>query len=227
MVVKIKRQKDAKSKAYWQLFEYNAVGNTTVAAVLDSLNYNDDLYDINGNYAPRIRWECSCMQKMCGACAMVINGRPALACNTFLEQLKGKELVLEPLSKFPVVADLITDRSIIDDNLRKVQLYIGETDNSDNSLYELQYSAAKCLKCGLCLEVCPNYIKGDNFFGALFADNMFLVYSRSKDRKKELKKEYAKHFLAGCSKALSCESICPMGISTLSSIFEMARYKGK
>ncbi len=227
MVVKIKRQKNRDSKAYWQYFEYSGDVNTTVAAVLDFLNYSDDLYDIDGNYAPRIRWECSCLQKVCGACAMVINGKPSLACNTFLDKMKGKELVLEPLSKFPVVADLITDRSIIDNNLRQVQLYIGERDENDGGLYELQYTAAKCLKCGLCLEICPNYIKGDNFFGALFANDTFLTHSLSKNRKKELKREYTKHFSSGCSKALSCESICPTGISTLSSIFSMEHSKRK
>lgn len=158
---------------------------------------------------------------------MVINGRPSLACNTFPDKMKGKELVLEPLSKFPVVADLITDRSIIDNNLRQVRLYIGERDKNDRGLYELQYTAAKCLKCGLCLEICPNYGKGDNFFGALFANDTFLTHSLSENRKKDLKREYSKHFLAGCSKALSCESVCPTGISTLSSIFSLAHSKSK
>ena len=113
MIVKIKRQRNSDSQAYWQSFRYDGPKHVTVSSVLDALNYTDDLFDIDGKPAARIRWECSCMQAVCGGCAMVINGVPALACATFADEVKGKERVLEPLSKFPVVADLIVDRSII------------------------------------------------------------------------------------------------------------------
>lgn len=223
MIIKIKRQKDCKSEPYWQSFQYDGSLDTTVAALLDDLNYIDDLFDLEGNPAPRIRWECSCMQKLCGACAMIINGAPALACNTFLRDLKEGELILEPLTKFPVIADLIVDRSIIEESLKKAEVYQGNFCKSSPKEYAQQYSTAKCLKCGLCLEVCPNYQKGEHFYGALFANNVYLVYSQSKDRKKALKQKYASNFASGCSKALSCEKVCPMGISTLSSMLKMNR----
>lgn len=226
MLVQIKRQKDSGSSPYWQSFRYDGTLDTTVAALLDHLNYTDDLYDTKGNPAPRIRWECSCMQKLCGACAMVINGIPALACNTFLRDLKSEKLVLEPLSKFPVTADLITDRSIIEENLRKAEVYLGVFSKSSQKEYADQYSTAKCLKCGLCLEVCPNYGRGENFFGALFANNIYLVHSQSKNRKKELKKRYDENFAAGCSKSLACERVCPAGIATLSSMLKMNKFRG-
>lgn len=68
--------------------------------------------------------------KMCGACAMVINGVPRLACSAFLRDIKGDELTLEPLSKFPVIDDLIVDRSIIESNLHRARAYLGEYKNS-------------------------------------------------------------------------------------------------
>ncbi|MDO4740262.1 MAG: 2Fe-2S iron-sulfur cluster-binding protein [Eubacteriales bacterium] len=221
MIVKIKRQADAGSAPYWQSFAYEGKPDATVAAVLDALNYTDDLFDIDGRSAPRIRWECSCMQKICGACGMLINGRPALACATFLRDCKGKELVLEPLSKFPVVADLIVDKSVIDESLRRAGVYQGEYAGAREAEYPQQYSVAKCLKCGLCLEVCPNYIRGENFFGAVFANDVYLAHSQSADRTRELSREYAEHFAKGCSKALSCQSVCPAGISTLTSILRL------
>lgn len=221
MIVKIKRCAGADSESYWQSFEYEGSPEKTVAALLDELNYTDDLFDIHGNPAPRIQWECSCMQKMCGACAMIINGVPALACSVFLRDLKGDELVLEPLSKFPVVADLIVDRSIIEENLRRAEMYLGEYKGSDKKEYEHSYSVAKCLKCGLCLEVCPNYSRGQNFFGALFANDAYLLNSMSVDRKIIIKKQYNEHFAKGCSKSLSCQKICPIKMPTLSSIMKM------
>lgn len=223
MIVKIKRQSNFESEAYWQSFRYDGPEHVTVSAVLDALNYTDDLFDVDGKPATRIRWECSCMQAVCGGCAMVINGVPALACATFADQVKGEELVLEPLSKFPVVADLIVDRSMIYENLIKAKAYLENIAENGKRRNEQQYSVAKCLKCGLCLEVCPNYHPGAAFFGAVFANESYLISSQSENASGNIVKEYKEHFGAGCSKALSCQVVCPAGIETLTSIMRMNR----
>ena len=223
MIVKIKRQKSPDTPYYWQSFEYNGSKRVTVSAVLDALNYTDDLFDINGNPSPRIRWECSCMQAVCGGCAMVINGVPALACATYVDKVKGEELVLEPLSKFPVIADLVVDRAVIYENLNKAKAYLESVAKSDEKNHGQQYSVAKCLKCGLCLEVCPNYHPGGEFYGAVLANESYLLATQSTDEKAQIVEEYKKHFGAGCSKALSCQKVCPVGIETLTSIMRMNR----
>ena len=223
MIVTIKRRYAPDAEPYWQSFTYNGPAHVTVSAVLDALNYTDDLFDTEGNPASRIRWECSCMQAVCGGCAMVINGVPALACATFADEVKGDTLILEPLSKFPVVADLIVDRSIIYDNLTAAKAYLETLAASDKRQHAHQYSVAKCLKCGLCLEVCPNYRPGGEFYGAVLANESYLIASQSADKKPPIVKEYRTHFGAGCSKALSCQSICPAGIETITSILKMNR----
>ena len=163
------------------------------------------------------------MQAVCGGCAMVINGVPALACATFADASKGEELVLEPLSKFPVVADLIVDRSIIYENLISAKAYLDSAVKNDARQHPQQYSVSKCLKCGLCLEVCPNYHPGGDFFGAVLANESYLIASQTADKKAPVIGEYKTHFGAGCSKALSCQSVCPMKIETLTSIMRMNR----
>ena len=223
MIVKIKRQSASDAPSYWQSFEYNGGDRVTVSAILDALNYTDDLIDTEGNPAPRIRWECSCMQAICGGCAMVINGVPALACTTFADKVKSDELVLEPLSKFPVVADLIVDRSIIHKNLTEAKAFLENAAVSDKKQHDQQYSVAKCLKCGLCLEVCPNYRSGGDFYGAVFANESYLIAGQSADKKPPIVKEYKEHFGAGCSKAFSCQRVCPVGIETLTSVLRMNR----
>jgi succinate dehydrogenase / fumarate reductase iron-sulfur subunit len=153
------------------------------------------------------------MQAVCGGCAMVINGVPALACATFADEVKGRELVLEPLSKFPVVADLMVDRSIIYENLISAKANLDSVAKNDARHHEQQYSVAKCLKCGLCLEVCPNYSGEGKFFGAVGMNACFRTAEQlSGSAKRERLSYFAKHGDAGCSKSLACQVVCPAKI---------------
>ena len=123
----------------------------------------------------------------------------------------------------PVVADLIVDRSVIHENLVRINAYRENYTASQAHHHNHQYSVAKCLKCGLCLEVCPNYRPDGDFFGAVLANESYLIASQSADKKPPIVKEYKAHFGAGCSKALSCQSVCPMEIETITSILRMNR----
>ena len=216
MKVRILRQKSADSEPYWESFSYDGPMEQSVAGLLDYLNFHDDIRTADGEKTDRILWECSCMQGVCGACAMVINGRPALACETFLKDLKGKEITIRPLQKFPVVRDLVVDRSSIQENLKKTNMYIEEYQPAAKESHAQQYLAAKCLKCGLCLEVCPNYVNGNTFYGAVFVNDCFLVSARNREQRGEIRKAYRQHFESDCSKALSCMDVCPMKIPILS-----------
>lgn len=223
MRVKILRKEAAGAPSFWQEFECEAKPNQTVAGLLEALNGEDELKDVNGTKVSRIDWECSCLQGMCGACAMVINGEPALACEVFLRDLKGDVVTVEPLRKFPVIRDLRVDRSIIYENLREANAYIEEYEGSDPKEHDHQYAAGKCLKCGLCLEVCSNYRKGEKFYGAAFANDCYLINTRSSLHKDEIRESYKEHFASGCSKALSCIDVCPMKIPTLASMAKLNR----
>ena len=223
MRVRVLRQQFPGGNPYWETFEYDGPTDNSVAGVLDWLNYHDDIVDINGRRTTRIGWECSCLQGICGACAMVINGRPALACETLVRDLKEAEIEIRPLRKFPVVHDLLVDRSSIHENLKQANVCIGEYQPSGDVDHAHQYAAAKCLKCGLCLEVCPNYVNGKTFFGAAFANDCYLVASRNRTKAKEIRAIYADHFGKDCSNSLSCMEVCPMKIPTLATIAKLNR----
>ena len=222
MRIRVLRKRPTENTQYWEEFIYEGPSDISVAGMLDDLNYKDDIVNAAGEHVPRIAWECSCLQGMCGGCAMVINGRPALACETFVRDL-GDVITIRPLSKFPVINDLVIDRGIIHENALKVNDYIKEYRPSPPKEYDHQYAAAKCLKCGLCLEVCPNYLKGERFYGALFANDCYLIATRSDVYNKDIIKDYDRHFAAGCSKSLACMDVCPMKIPTLSSMAKLNR----
>ena len=222
MKVRILRQQSPVSAPYWEEFAYDGPKDNSVAGMIDYLNYNDDLVDISGRKTARIGWECSCLQGICGACAMVINGVPRLACETFVRDL-GDEIEVKPLQKFPVIHDLMVDRSSIQENLKRTNVYIGQYQPVGSKDLALQYSAARCLKCGLCLEVCPNYVDGTTFYGAAFANDCYLTIMRNSDKKDQIKRVYNAHFGKDCSKSLACMDVCPMGIATIASIAKLNR----
>lgn len=224
MIVRIRRQGAHETTGYWQSFDYDAQGVMTVAGMLDELNRREELLDTSGEPARPIRWECSCMQGVCGSCAMVINGKPSLACLAFIDADAADVLTVEPLSKFPVVVDLVVDRACILEHQKDALMFLGSKRPANPREAGQQYTVAKCLKCGLCLEVCPNYVGGEGrFYGAPLANEAYLLHSLSEDRRKELKRQYRKHFERGCSKSLACRDVCPAKIATLSSIGYMNR----
>ena len=213
VIIEIKRQEDIKSSAYFQSIRLTPKKeNLTVASLLRKINANPDIRDIEGEPVPYISWECSCLQKKCGACAILINGRPRLACDTFIrDYMKKDRLTLAPLSKFPIIKDLIVDRSTLYNNLRDIRNYLEEEVRLTDKNTDTAYEASRCLMCGCCLEVCPNFYAGGDFYGAAsFVPATRLMTASDSDG--ERKKAYRKHIYSGCGKSLACKDICPAGI---------------
>ena len=214
--IRILRKENAEAKSYWQTFTYSSEnGNETIASVLRALNAAEELRDNEGNIASEIAWECSCLQKKCGACSMVINSRPRLACDAKLEEFRDSEITIEPLRKFPVVKDLIVDRSILYENLKQMQLWLEEDAELSDRDRDLAYQSSECIQCGLCLEVCPNFCIYGNFYGmATVPITTRLLTEMSIEDAKEVAKQYREHTFKGCGKSLACKKVCPKGIDT-------------
>ena len=212
--VHIKRQANIESKSYWQDFGIECDESTSVAGALRELNGRTILTDINGKPADKIAYECGCMVRKCGACAMRINGIPRLACSTFLGSLKGKKLILEPLSKFPLVKDLIVDRSAIFKKLEQVSIWLEDNPFMSEQTKVQRYKSASCIMCGCCLEVCPNFTADNDFSGAIAAVNAYRILDEEQNiaHKNELSEKYKKNYYEQCGKSLACHDICPIGL---------------
>ncbi len=198
---------------YRQMIDFETGdGNATVATALRQINSDSTFRDINGEPVGEIKWESSCLQKKCGACAMVINGRPMLACDAKLSEL-GEVITVEPLRKFPVVEDLIVDRSAVFESLKELKVWFDAQTKADERVSDTAYEASRCLQCGCCLEVCPNFCVDESFVGMSGAVPMSrLISALPKEQEKELYKTYRKRVFEGCGKSLACRNICPAGI---------------
>ena len=215
MILDILRRENAQSEPWHQsiLFETEDE-NCTVAGALTAINDHKETIDTEGRLVGKIVWQSSCLQKKCGACAMLIGGRPRLACDTQLREFARKgRVTLEPLKKFPVVADLMVDREIMYANLDTIRVWLEDKAGLDEDSSDQAYDASRCLQCGCCLEVCPNFYPGGFFTGpASVAPASRLISMLPDQQKAEFFKSYEKHIFEGCGKSLACENICPAQI---------------
>ncbi len=209
MNVKIKIDED------YKIFEYDGDLNISVITLLEKLDWP-------------IEYSCSCLQGICGACAMVINSEPKLACKTFLNEeimtKKYNQITIEPLSKFPLIKDLKVDRTILFDAMRECELWLENDSEYNPKDLDFEYEMSLCIMCGCCTEACPNYKLGD-FVGAQVAVSASKLVNQESDEPhlKNMKNNYKKRFFSHCVKSIVCEDVCPMEIPTQRAISKMNR----
>lgn len=218
--INIKRQENGAKEAYWQSFEYSGELHVSIGTLINNLN--NEMLEKDEGERP-IRFDCSCEQGLCGACAMVVNEKPVLSCQLFCDDLvqEHNEITIHPLSKFPVISDLAVDRSQMFEVMKDMKLWLEDPAKVRTANLTLQYEVSQCLMCGSCLEVCPNYSLGELFTGMSSAMSMTNLTLLSED--KAYKKQYTQRVYDGCSKSLACQEVCPMDIPIVEAISKMNR----
>ena len=208
------RRRAGETTSYHEVFVFETDDDqSTVASALRAINGQDTILTEEGKETTPIQWELSCLQKKCGACAMVISGTPRLACTTKLADLADDPITLEPLHTFACVADLIVDRQTMFDNLSAATTWLeGEADLADKR-WPVAMEASRCLQCGICLEVCPNFSCENAFSGmAQMVPLARLLAETPKDERKRLARSWKDHVYGGCGKSLACRDVCPAKI---------------
>src|SRR5215471_2954510 len=111
---------------YWEDFELEIIPAANVISAL--MQIQKDPINIKGEKVAPVVWEDGCLEEVCGSCSMLINGHPRQACTALVEnyikETGSNVITLAPFTKFPLVRDLIVDRSIMFDNLKKVHAWI-------------------------------------------------------------------------------------------------------
>ena len=229
---KIKRQDKPESSPYWQEFEIPyKTGHNVVSALMA---IRETSVTVDGKTVEPVVWECNCMEEVCGACTMVINGMVRQSCSALIDDLE-QPIVLEPMSKFPVVRDLMVDRSRMFENLVKVKAWIDTDGNWDinqggprisQEEWEDNYIFSRCMTCGCCLEVCPQFSIDNDFVGAQIIGQVQSKNAhptgayKSEDRLHALMK---KGGIAECGNAQNCVEVCPKDIPLTKGIAKAGR----
>jgi succinate dehydrogenase / fumarate reductase iron-sulfur subunit len=166
--VRVLRQDVAGGESYWERFEVSYEPNMNVISVLQKIAAQARSQD--GRKVAPVAWDCSCLEEVCGSCTMLINGRTRMACSALVDRLQaesGDEIELRPMSKFPVVRDLVVDRRRLFRGLEKVKAWVpvegsydlGPGPRISPEEQEDAYPLSECMSCGCCLEACPQYTK--------------------------------------------------------------------
>jgi succinate dehydrogenase / fumarate reductase, iron-sulfur subunit len=166
--VRILRQDGPGKPSYWERHTIQYEPELNVISVLQKIAAQSQTAD--GRKVAPVAWDCSCLEEVCGACTMVINGKVRQSCSALVDRLladKPDEIELQPMSKFPVVRDLCVDRSRLFRSLTKVKAWVeidgyyftGAGPLVSQKEQEQAYPLSECMSCGCCLEACPQYVK--------------------------------------------------------------------
>jgi len=227
-------------KQYWEEFELELKPYYNVTSALMDVQ-KSPLTKTQKKVTP-IAWEQGCLEEVCGSCSMLINGRPRQGCTALIEPIltaSGSSiLTLAPLTKFPLIKDLIVNRDSMFENLKKVRAWIDADDSYDRGfgpkmsqkVQESLYVLSTCMTCGCCTEACPQVNKHSNFIGPAPISQVRLFNAnptgklKAPDRLHVLMEEGGLH---ECGNAQNCAKVCPKNIPLTESIAIMGRDVGK
>ena len=186
-----------------------------------------------------VAYEGECFEGVCGACSMLVNGRVRLACTTSLESVADKRGVvrLAPLTKFPLVGDLVVDRSRMTESQKRLFLFEPvPSDQLAGPALQTPDEATRlarldtCMQCGACLEACPQYSDHGEFVGAQALHQLSVKNLRSlgaHDLSTRLQAAMAPEAQKMAAVALlmaqNCVEVCPEELPLADSLQSVAR----
>ena len=178
-----------------------------------------------------IAFEHDCREGICGSCGMVINGRPhgpvqrVTACQLHMRSFRdGDEIWLEPwrAKAFPVLKDLVVDRSALDRIVQAGGFISARTGSAPDAnavpiakrKADRAMDAAACIGCGACVAACPN--GSAMLFTAAKISHLANLPQGQPERFRRVRAMMTQHdaeAFGSCTNHGSCEAACPKAIS--------------
>ncbi len=238
----IKRQDGPNKPSRWEEFDVPIEPGANVISCLQWIAANP--VTAQGKATTPVIWDACCLEEVCGACTMIINGQVRQSCSCLLDEYapnEGDVIKLEPMNKFPLVRDLMVDRERMFDALKRVKAWVpidgtydlGKGLKATPKHQQIRYKLSECMTCGCCLEACPQYVlEPDNerwarsFIGAapvsqarLF--NMHPTGGVIQDERMNIL--IGPGGISDCGNAQNCAKACPKEIPLTESIGAIGR----
>lgn len=225
LTLKVWRQKNKDSKGQFESYQVEANEHMSFLEMFDVLN--EQL--IHEKKEP-VAFEHDCREGICGACSMVINGRPhgplsgTTTCQLHMRHFKdGDTIVVEPYraKAFPVMKDLVVDRSSLDRIIQSggyISVSTGQAVDGNSIPIEQEmasraFDAAACIGCGACIAACPN--GSAMLFTSAKVSHLGLLPQgkvEEKTRVRNMVAQMDKEGFGFCSNIKACEAECPKDI---------------
>jgi succinate dehydrogenase iron-sulfur subunit len=230
-ILRIKRQETPNSEPYWEEFEIPFKPNHNVVSMLMEIRRSP--VTRQGKRTAPVAFDANCLEEVCGSCTMRINGRVRQACSQLAGPLPNPT-TLEPMSKFPVVRDLVVDRSRMFEHLKKIHSWIdidgtydlGPGPRLSGDTQQFAYIFARCMTCGCCLDACPQVNSHSPFMGPAVMGQAYLMGQHPTGAMHEDVRIEALMGLGGvadCGNAQNCLEVCPKGIPLTTAIAWVGR----
>lgn len=229
--LRVRRQDGPDAAPRWEEFSVETAPALNVIGCLMEIQKNPVTAD--GAATTPVVWDCNCLEEVCGACTMVINGKARQACTALVKDL-GATITLQPLSKFPIVRDLMVDRASMFANLIRVKGWIpidgtydlGPSPRLAERERRFGYALSRCMTCGCCMEACPQVNSRTNFIGpAAVAQALYFNISPTGRMNMDERMEAVtgEGGLAECGNAQNCVKACPKEVPLTTGIAELNR----
>ncbi len=228
LMLKIWRQASKTEKGSMVNYKVkNVEPDMSFLEMLDILNQ-----ELIENGKEPVAFDHDCREGICGMCSLVINGSPhgpdggTTTCQLHMRRFKsGDTIYIEPFrgTAFPVVKDLVVDRSAFD-RIQQSGGYVS-VNTSGNTVdanaipipkpdADEAFSAAACIGCGACVAACKNS-SAMLFVGAKVSQYSKLPQGKveAKERVVNMVKQMDKEGFGNCTNTGACEAHCPKGIS--------------
>jgi fumarate reductase iron-sulfur subunit len=173
---------------------------------------------------PSLMFDFVCRAAICGSCAMMINGKPRLACKTLTKDLPS-EITLMPLPVFKLVGDLSVDTGTWFRDLQvRTEAWVHPDkefdptaleDRMDNETALAVYEPERCIECGCCVASCVTANIKEDFIGAAGINRVarFMVDPRDKRSDAQYFEVVGNEDGAfGCVGLLACDDNCPIQV---------------
>ncbi len=234
IILKIRRQDGPDKPSRWEEFAIPHRPNMNIISCLQYIAAHP--VTTAGVKTIPIVYDSGCLEEVCGACTMLINGKARQACSALVDRVGvvGEPITLEPMGKFPILRDLFVDRTRLFNDLKRVKAWVPIDGTYDlgpgpaipESLQDERYPLSRCISCGCCLEACPQYTPANKFVGAAVISQVRLFNSHPtgkalKDDRLEIMMDEGG--VADCGKAGNCVEVCPKLIPNLESIAAVQR----